>query len=71
MTYIWFLDCGNACVTKVTLSEERAEELNKFLNEDGGDMGDWLSEHEDEFGINLNSSSWMMTENDTIYEVDF
>ena len=71
MAYIWFLDCGSGCVTKVKLSEKMNEELDKFLNEECGDMSDWLSHYEDEFGVNLNSSSWMLTEDDTIYEVDF
>lgn len=70
MTYIWFLDCCNACVTKVKLSKERDEELNTFL-ESGGDMYDWISKYEDDFGINLNSSSWMITEDDNVYDVDF
>ena len=70
-TFIWFLDCGSGCVTKVKLSEKNNEELNKFLNEECGDMSDWLYDHEQEFGVNMNSSSWMITESDTVYEVDF
>lgn len=68
---IWFLDCGNSCVTKVNLSAEREQELDNYLNEEGGDMYDWLSLHEDEFGVNLNTSSWMIAESDKVFEVDF
>lgn len=71
MTYIWFLDCGSGCVTKVRLSEERNMELNHFLNEENGDVYDWLSKYEDEFGVCLKSSSWMLADSDTIYDVDF
>lgn len=70
MTYIWILDCSNACVTKVKLSEEREQELETFLDNDG-DMESYLHDHEDEFGVSLSNSSWMVTKNDEVYEVDF
>ena len=71
MTYIWFLDCGSASVTKVKLSDERNEELDNWLNELNGDVSDWLSKYEDKWGINLNTCSWMISESDEVYEVDF
>lgn len=67
---IWILDCSNGCTTKVNLSKEREEEMNRFF-ENGGDSWDYISQHEEEFGINANSSSYMITENDNIYEVNF
>ena len=63
---IWFLDCGNGCVTRVKLSAERQREM-----ENTEDMLDFLSKYEEEFGINVNSSSWMVSENEDVYEVDF
>lgn len=68
---IWFLDCSNSCVTKVNLSKKMEEELDKYLNDECGDMEDWLSRYEDDFGVNLSHCSWMAAEDDRVYEVDF
>lgn len=70
MSYIWFLDCGSASVTKVKLSEAMDKELDDWLNNLDGDVSDWLSHYEEELGVNINSSSWMITNDDTIHEVD-
>ena len=68
--YIWFLDCGNATVTKVHLSQEKEDELNEMLDNETGDVEDFISKYEDDFGISLNSSSWMISESDKVYEVE-
>jgi hypothetical protein len=68
---IWLLDCSNGCATKVTLSKEREEEMNRYLDEEKGDMWDYITMHADDFGINANSTSFMASENDNLYEVDF
>lgn len=68
---IWLLDCSNGCTTKVNLSKEREEELNRYLDEEDGDMEDYIYLHEDDFGVNAKSSSFMITDNDELYEVDF
>jgi len=67
---IWFLDCGNGCVTKVNLSKEREEELKQMLGRKC-DAYDFIFMYSDEFGINPDSSSWMVTDNDCVYDVEF
>lgn len=64
MQYIWILDCCSGCVTKVTLSAEKEEELNRFLDEENGDMESFLSNN----GNDVSNSSWMVSSDDTIYE---
>lgn len=68
---IWLLDCSNGCVTKVKLSKEKEEEMNRYLDEEKGDMWDYLSMHEDDFGFKANSTSFMTTDNENVYEVEF
>ena len=45
--------------------------MNRYLDEENGDMWDYISMHADDFGINANSTSFMASENDNLYEVDF
>lgn len=68
---IWLLDCSNGCVTKVNLSKEREEELNRYLDEDNGDMESYISMHEDDFGVSPQCTAFMTTDNENIYEIDF
>ena len=68
---IWILDCSNGCVTKVKLSAEREQELNEMLDTNVLDMSDFISIHEEEFGVCAQSSVWMSTESDKVYEVEF
>ena len=68
---IWLLDCSNGCTTKVNLSKEREEELNRYLDEEDGDMCGYISEHADDFGVNAESTAFMVTDNDNVYDVDF
>ena len=68
---IWLLDCSNGCVTKVNLSKEREEEMNRYLDEEKGDMSDFISMHDEDFGIYANSTSFMVTDNENVYEVNF
>jgi hypothetical protein len=68
---IWILDCSNGCTTKVKLSAEREEEMNRFFDEENGDAWDYIQSHADDFGINANSSSFMISDNDNVYEIDF
>ena len=63
---IWFLDCGSGCVTRVKLSAEREREM-----EDTEDMLDFIQKYEEEFGVDSNSASWMVSENEEVYDVDF
>ena len=63
--FIWILDCTNGCTTKVNLSEERAKELETM------DSYDFLSKYADVFGIDLDDSDYMVTDNDNVYVVDF
>ena len=65
---IWFLDCGNSYVTKVHLSQEKEDELNEMLDNETGDVEDFISKYEDEIGVNLNHCSWMIQDEDK--EVD-
>lgn len=63
---IWFLDCGNGCVTRVKLSAEREREM-----EDTEDLLDFIQKYEEEWGVDSNSASWMVSENEEVYDVDF
>ena len=65
---IWILDCCSGCITKVTLSEEKEEELNRFLDEENGDMESFLSKYSDQLGISVSNSSWMITNQDYVYQ---
>lgn len=70
---IWLLDCSNGCVTRVHLSKEKEEELNRYLDdeENGGDMESYISEHEDDFGVSPQCTAFMITDNENIYDIDF
>lgn len=68
---IWILDCSDGCVTKVNLSKEKEEEMNRYLDEEKGDTWDYISLHEEEFGINANCSSYMITDNDKVYDIEY
>ena len=63
---IWFEDCTNGLVTKVNLSEARKNELEQM-----DDVDEFICKYADKFGINPNSSSWMVTDSEDVYEVDF
>lgn len=63
---IWILDCSNGCVTKVNLSKEREKEF-----EQTDDAYDFICKYADEFGINSNWSSYMVSDNDNVYDVNF
>lgn len=65
---IWILDCATCYCTKVHLSDERQKELeNKF----GDSVEDFLYAHEKELGINLNYSSWMITDEEQFEVMEF
>lgn len=67
---IWILDCSNGCVTRVNLSSEMQDELDRFL-EDGGDTEAYIRDHEATFGVCTESSVWMTTNDEHVYEVDY
>ena len=64
---IWLLDCSNGYVTKVKLSAERENELNRYLDVEG-----FICKYEKEFGVSAKNSSFMIADEDNeIDVVDF
>ena len=63
--FIWILDCTNGCTTKVNLSEKSLKELETI------GTYNFLSKYSEKFGINLFDSEYMVTDDDSMYEVDF
>lgn len=66
---IWLLDCSNGYVTKVKLSAERENELNRYLDEENGDVEGFICKYEKEFGVSAKNSSFMIADEDNEIDV--
>mgnify|MGYP006896862313 CR=1 FL=1 len=65
---IWILDCATCYCTKVHLSDEKEKELDEKYD---GSVQDFLTDHENELGINMNYCSFMLTCDDKFDVIEF
>ena len=65
---IWILDCSNSYVSKIELSETRKNELENIFD---GDVEGFLRVYEKPLGINVDSSSWMVADEELFDVMEF